>query len=131
MVVIINAQWTVYAIQEEFNRAFPYLKLDFFKRSYTSGSNLLRKMVSPRETIAENSVLESAEDLRITPGMTVAKLGECFAENYGLNVRVSRKTGKLWLETSNTGDWTLCLQNREGERITHILSGLNDADEQV
>jgi hypothetical protein len=122
--IVINAQQEIYTIQEEFNEIFPYLKLDFFLRSYP-GSGLPKRMISPRKTIEECSLKRYQGILTITPGMTVSNLEQDFAEYYGIEIHVLRKLGKIWLETTHTNEWTLCRQNKEGELITRELAAEN------
>jgi hypothetical protein len=126
MVIIINAQWTIQAVQVEFNKIFPYLKLNFFLKTYKSSSDLLNRIVSPRKTIEECSPKQYNGVLTITPGMTVSDLEKSFSEYYGLGTLVLRKSGRIWLETTYTNDWTLCRQNKEGEIITRDLEIENE-----
>lgn len=50
MKITINNHRKVFAIQEEFNTAFPYLKLEFFSKPHKS------KGASEKEFIKHNSV---------------------------------------------------------------------------
>lgn len=124
MKIEINDNRKVYAIQEEFNKAFPFLKLEFFSKPHKKGG------ASPKQFVTESSKLvgdcrtihESGE-ISITPQLTVGELEERFASVYGLSVQVFRKSGKVWLETTETDNWTLEKQNDEGKELsrTHLL----------
>jgi len=50
--------------------------------------------------------------------MKVSELEKIFLEDYGLNVQVFRNSGRVWLETTMTDDWTLAEQNRQGEELS-------------
>jgi hypothetical protein len=50
--------------------------------------------------------------------MTVIELEKTFEEMLGLSVLVYRKSGKLWLETTMTDNWTLAQQNENGRQIS-------------
>jgi len=52
--------------------------------------------------------------------MTVAELVQNFRDVYGLSVRVFRRSGRLWLGTNVTGNWTLYEQNMQAS-----LSGVS------
>lgn len=49
--------------------------------------------------------------------MSVNALENTFEEMFDLDVHVYRKSGRSWLETSATGEWTLSEQNAEGEAL--------------
>lgn len=124
MKIEINDNRKVYAIQEEFNKAFPFLKLEFFSKPHKKGGP------SPKEYVTDSSKLigncrtihENGE-ITITPQLTVGELEDRFASVYGLSVQVFRKSGKVWLETTETDNWTLEKQNDEGIELsrTHLL----------
>ena len=51
--------------------------------------------------------------------MSVKDLEQNFRDVYGLSVQILRKSGKVWLGTTVTDNWTLKEQNEQGQ----ILSG--------
>ncbi len=123
MKVTINDSRKISAIQEEFNAAFPYLKLEFFEKPHKPGG------ASPKRTVRHNSktlgecrTLHNKGRIVITPDMTVTDLEQSFNTIYGLGVQVFRKSGKIWLETTVTDGWTLEEQNRQGEELSSVKS---------
>ena len=68
-------------------------------------------------------------DLAITGEMSVAALERMFAENYGLYVQVFRRSGRLWLETTATDNWSLHYQNEQGRELSNGSLG-NDNDKE-
>ena len=46
MKIIINDKRKVFAIQEEFNKEYPFLKLEFFSKPHTSGGASAQKFIS-------------------------------------------------------------------------------------
>lgn len=119
MKIDINDHRKVFAIQEEFNEVFPYLKLEFFSKPHKQGG------ASSKESIAESSKLigdcrtiHAGGTLTVNPNMTVAELEQNFTDVYGLSVQVFRKSGNSWLETTTTDGWTLEKQNKEGEELS-------------
>ena len=94
---------TVEEVQTDFNNCFPYLKLEFLKKGPLIGD--INKNVS-------SCIIE-------LPGNTsINKLENIFRDNLGLPIRVLRKSGNIWMETSITGDWTLARQNEHGREIS-------------
>lgn len=71
--------------------------------------------ISPEETISELGHLKSQESIDINKNRTVAELEGEFYDKLGIAVQVSRRTGNIWIETSQTDDRTLGMQNKQGE----------------
>lgn len=116
--ITINDHRKIFAIQQDFNEAFPYLKLEFFKKSNSSGGQPGMKPVEENKTIAECRTRHNNGTIEINPNMTVADLEHYFADVFGITVNVWRKSGKVWLETSVTEGWTLLEQNKQGEALS-------------
>jgi len=121
MEVTINDNRKIFAIQEEFNRAFPYLKLEFFFKPHKPGGASPKKIVKHHsKTLGECRTIHNFGKITITPQMTVTDLEQRFADIYGLGVQVFRQSGKAWLETTVTDEWTLEEQNLQGEDLSKL-----------
>ncbi|GIV32069.1 MAG: hypothetical protein KatS3mg030_371 [Saprospiraceae bacterium] len=104
-------------IQREFQEMFPWLKLEFYTGTYEPGhASPANQQLDPRLTIGQVRTVRKEGDLKISPDMTVRELEQKFWDQYGLLVQVFRRSGKIWLQTSKTDEWTLGEQNRKGER---------------
>ena len=115
----INDHKKIFAIQEDFNSFFPYLKLEFFsKPRYSVGATAKKLLSTGSRPLAECRTIKHKEDLIIYPSMTVIDLEKKFREVFGLGIQVFRKSGKAWLETTLTDNWTLEEQNRQGEALS-------------
>jgi hypothetical protein len=120
MKITINDNRKVFAIQEEFNLMFPYLKLEFFSKPHKAGGASPKKLLkSNSKTLGECRTIHKKGMLTITPKMTVNDLEQHFSDIYGLSAQVFRKSGKVWLETTVTDKWTLEEQNKQGEALTN------------
>lgn len=120
--IIITNDLTIEQIQDKFNAHFPFLKIEFFKTSHEEGEG------SPKDNIIQGNHIigdirsnNSSGELSIHGNQKVSTLEEAFKEDYGLNVQVFRKSGKVWLETTNTDEWTLAEQNKTGEDMNTYL----------
>jgi len=98
MKIDINDYRKVFAIQEEFNSFFPYLKLEFFSKPHKQGG------ASPKEFVTSNAQLlddirtiHESGSITITPNMSVSELEQYFSDVYGLSAQVFRKSGKFGL----------------------------------
>ena len=116
--IIINNK-TIGQIQQEFNVAFPYLRIQFFKEQHHenegSGPELMIK-----NTTQLISVNPTDQTLEISGNMKVSELENLFKHKYKLNIQVFRKSGNAWLETTVTDGWTLDKQNQEGIELSEL-----------
>jgi hypothetical protein len=121
MKVTINDNRKIFAIQEEFNQLFPYLKIEFFSKPHKKGGATAKKFVKHNsKTLGECRTIHNAGEMTIIPGMTVSELEQGFGDIYGLGVQVFRKSGRTWLETTVTDNWTLEEQNIQGEDLSKL-----------
>ncbi|MBK6521411.1 MAG: hypothetical protein IPG08_03280 [Sphingobacteriaceae bacterium] len=121
MQVLINDNRKIFAIQEEFSKLFPYLKLEFFSKTHNVGGGSTKKQIKNNsKTLGECRTVHNKGKVTITPQMTVSDLEQNFGDVYGLGVQVFRKSGKVWLETTVTDGWTLDEQNSQGEALSKI-----------
>lgn len=109
---------TISQIQKEFNSVFPYLKIEFFKKSHQTGElSAFADMISSTETLGKWRTVHNEDDFTITADYTVEKVESEFQERFGISAQVFRKSGDVWLETSVTDKWTLNEQNKQGEAL--------------
>jgi hypothetical protein len=121
MKIAINDRRKIYAIQEEFSSQFPYLKLGFLSKPNTrDGHSSEKPMKAPDRTLGDFRTTHENGIITITPTLTVSELVQRFSDVYGLHVRLLRKSGNVWLETSVTDAWTLEEQNRQGEALSSL-----------
>lgn len=114
----ISDNRTIQSIQMEFTSKFPYLKLEFYRQPHEVGEgSQVKSLVDADKMIGEVRTIHNQGDLSINGHLKVSTLEQNFAEMYGLNVQVFRKSGTLWLQTTSTDEWTLSDQNRRGEQF--------------
>ena len=116
MKIAINDHRKIFAIQEEFNAEFPYLKLEFLSKSHKSEGAAEKEFIkSSSKTLGESRTIHEDGNITITPHMTVNNLEQNFSDIYGLGVQVFRKSGDVWSDTIQTDGLTLEEQNKLGE----------------
>ena len=106
-------------VQDEFNKMFPYLKLEFFKNR--SGKKLdysVNNIIRHNQKLAEGQINPVDGLIDIEPGMTVKELEKHFQDEFSLAVQVFRRSGNVWLETTMTDNWTLKHQNDHGKELS-------------
>jgi len=106
-------------IQREFNKVFPYLKLEFFNnRSFSRSDFSSSQLIPNNKKIGDSQLVITDGDIDITEEMKVIELERIFKQDFSLAVQVFRKSGNLWLETTMTDDWSLHQQNYHGREIS-------------
>lgn len=120
MTLKIDANQKISAIKAQFNAAFPYLRIEFFKHQHEA------KAPSPKtDMITKDMTLNAIKKsdrkyIEIKDDMPVTKLEQLFQKEFGISTQIFRKSGKSWLETSVTDDWTLKRQNEEGMELSQF-----------
>lgn len=117
-------------IQKEFNKAFPFLKLEFFNNKSFSRSDFSAKQLIPAtRKISDSHTTNTDSDIEIKEEMKVNELEKIFKEQFGLAVQVFRKSGTVWLETTMTDNWTLLQQNNHGRELSTGKTASDKADD--
>lgn len=105
-------------IREEFSRRYPFLKVEF-SLSRQSGLEFSGLDAGPdrKDRLdAARHILEN--EMAVSDSMTVRDLEQTMEEYFSAPVQVSRKSGKFWIETRMTRNWTLRQQNELGRDLS-------------
>jgi hypothetical protein len=122
MKITINDKRKIFAIQEEFNSVFPFLRIDFFSKPHKPGGGSSKKFLKQSsKTLGECRTIHNTGKISISEEMTVTELEQRFSDVYGLGVQVFRKSGNVWLETTVTDGWTIKDQNDQGEALSKVI----------
>ena len=117
-------------IQHEFNKAFPFLKLEFFNNRSFSRSHFSNSQIIPgNKKIGDSQLGVKDDEIEIADEMKVIDLENLFKDKFKLAVQVFRKSGNLWLETTMTDNWTLQQQNNHGRELSTSKSAKEKADD--
>jgi hypothetical protein len=115
----IHQHDTIENLQRSFNSEFPFLKLEFFTRPHAIGKPTEKQfLVNVKRTIDSCNPELVDTTVTIPTAMTVQELEQLFQDDLGLYVQVFRKSGKVWLETTATDNWSLFKQNEEGQELS-------------
>jgi hypothetical protein len=130
----ISNEQTVNDVQENFNKYFPFLKLEFYQLQAESPALTFKKHLTQSTPLRAAGLKQKAGILEIHKDMKVNELEKQFLNRFGLNVQVCRKSGTIWLETTMTDNWTLQKQNEHGQevsmtaRVSHNIIDREDRD---
>jgi len=120
MFIVLDKDRVVEDVQDEFNNAYPYLKLQFLKkdRAQLIIANKARQDDGKRATIGDlDSNMQSCK-IEVDDLMTVHDLEKAITACINVPVKILRKSGNIWLETSVTNYWTLARQNEHAKEIS-------------
>jgi len=113
--MVISKTRTIAAIQEEFNGKFPHLKIEFYKHKHGVGEGSeAADQIDTSKSISDISSIDSDAEISIHGNLKTASLEQEFETQFGIHVQVFRKAGKIWLQTTNTDEWTLAEQEEKG-----------------
>jgi hypothetical protein len=116
MEIYISEDAIITNIQSEFQAAYPFLKLEFYRQPHEAGQpSPAQEKLSPETPIEDIRMIHVFGWIDISHKRTALELEYDFRHIYGLNVQVMRKSGDLWLETTRTDNWTLGQLNDEGK----------------
>lgn len=118
MKLTITGERSLQEVQQEFNAAYPYLKIEFFPPQHKKPSPSASKLQQALK-IDEARKLRNSGFLTLNDALKVAELEKDLNETYGLNAQVFRKSGNIWLETTMTDGWTLKQQNDHGRELSN------------
>lgn len=116
-------------VQKEFGRLFPYLRISFYRFPHKDGKLSPKDESLGQFTPIGQLVTWSGDKVIEVNNETTISQFESALEQIGLFVQVFRKSGRVWIETSYTDDWSLQKQNEEGEMLSSIHN--IESDKQV
>jgi hypothetical protein len=130
----ITRQRLIKEVQEEFTKAYPYLRIDLTKgkgesRPVPSAAPGRKdpswpEYVPGQQEETDDIVRIVAQKLLfnefgMSDDMKINELELLLQYEFGLPVQILRKSGNLWLETRMSQYWTLRQQNDHGHDIAH------------
>ena len=116
MMIQITRNRSILEVQQDFNRQYPFLKLEFYKNN-ASDTRLKRQHILSSVPVSHAGLTRNG-NIELNDLMTVGQLENIFRTEFGLSAQVSRKSGTLWLETTMTDGWTLKQQNDHGKELS-------------
>jgi hypothetical protein len=129
MTIYLAPDKTLGDVQSQFTGYFPDLKLAFFSKSHKEfRSSAAKFLIQDKDMkLAElNAALEAPATIALRNDMPVWELERLFEEKFGLHVQIFRRSGKIWLETSQTDNLTLEEQEAKAKQSDRIHTEFGD-----
>jgi len=121
MNIIITSEKLIHEIQDEFNKLFPFLKIEFFIKSVINSKETINK-ISSLLTIGNVDKTRGSKEMEVSPYMTVKEFENNFENKFGMYAQLYRKSGNLWQEITITDNWTMQQQDEAGNEISTIIN---------
>ena len=119
MTIQISDNKLIQEVQDEFQREYPFLKLEFYRPQTKSQKvNLRRQAISGSSPIEAIRRIDATGLLDISENRSISEVEDDLKNIFGLYVEVFRKSGNLWIETTLTHQWSLHRQNLEGRQMS-------------
>ncbi|MBL0329519.1 MAG: hypothetical protein IPP64_08920 [Bacteroidetes bacterium] len=117
-------------IQTEFNKHFPFLKLEFFEYDPTGKAVFTKENLinDTQQALSKIRHIHTPGHISLNGHQKVSTFEQHFRENLGVNIQVFRKSANAWLQTTSTDDWTLAEQNKKGEEMNHPVDNATPED---
>ncbi|MFM6982535.1 MAG: hypothetical protein ACKOXF_00265 [Chitinophagaceae bacterium] len=113
MLIEVKSDMMLKDLKKQFHSYYPNLKIEFFNQtSSESGRNTKAQMLE-NDTLLSTLISDREGSVEFRGDTSVRQFETLFSETFGLNVQVFRKSGNVYLETSNTDDWTLDMEHKE------------------
>lgn len=123
MHLIFSPKASVNEIKQQFRALFPFLKIEFFDTSHKNNEGSSSKhIVDGNKLLGSLNSSIPNEQLQLNPLMLVSELESSVKALFGLNVQVFRRANSVWLETTQTDNWTLAKQNIAGQESLSPLA---------
>jgi len=117
MDIIISNEKSIGEVQKEFREAFPFLKIEFFKKGKANHKST-GEIISADTPFGMIRQDDSPGHINIDPQRTVGDVEMDFFDHQGLLAQIFRRSGKLWIATTLTDCWSLHRQNLAGEQMS-------------
>lgn len=121
MEILIDRNKKLSALQIDFQRLFPFLKIEFYNQFHDTfegsfNENLLNHDLSIKE-VTDHAL---PRVIKIYGKMTAEELERAFADIYGLSIQVFRKAGRIWIQTIASDNLTLDELNQKASEFPNI-----------
>ena len=114
MEIQLNNLRTIAELQLDFNREFPFLKLEFVEPQRSGKAGVKPKTVPGHWKLGTFKKIAAEKKITVAKTQTVRYLENELGSNLGVSVQVLRRCANSWIATTLTDLWTLEQQNREG-----------------
>ena len=118
MRIEIRKQQTVHELQDAFQQVFPHLKIELYTQAHEHHTGNPQEPVHHQQSLA--TLLQHEGDIDLQASYLVSEWEQLMRDRFGLHVQVFRRSGKTWLQTIRTDNWTLGQQDAEAAASNQV-----------
>lgn len=116
MYLTLEPNQTLAATNENFQKFFGLLRLDFYASTHDSGELSQDLETLPLDKTWSDCGLKQDQKIDFSKTSTVAEF-EALFKSIGVGVQVMRNSKGVWLQTSATDDWSLAEQQSRAQEL--------------
>ena len=113
MFIEVKPEMMLKDLKKQFHNYYPQLKIEFFNQSASAGGHNSKDQMLSNDTLISSLTGDRQGTIEFSGETSVRQFETLFSETFQLNVQVFRKSGIVYLETTNTDDWTLDQAHKE------------------
>jgi PAS domain-containing protein len=118
MILKITENTSAKELQEEFEKRFPYLKIELYSVAHKAGEGSSIKNQLPNNITLGEATGSSLKGIIEVNSLTkVSELEQQFQNIFGISAQVFRNNNSTWIQTTATDSWTLGEQNNHAREI--------------
>jgi hypothetical protein len=110
-------QQLIQKVQEEFNQAYPFLKIEFRKTGRENAVPVDSTNLGTTEQIRDSAKALLEKEIGLSDQLKVSGLETALGHLFGTTAQVYRRSGNFWLGTNMSREWTLRQQNDHASDI--------------
>jgi hypothetical protein len=134
MKITINSESKVKDLKTQFHSNFSELKIELFKPGHQiSGGQAKTGILDNEQVISELTDFQLNSSFEFDGDTKISEFEKGFRSHFNVAVQVFRKSGNLYLETTETDSWSLAESQEEALKSQTIVSdthtNLRDRDQ--
>lgn len=127
--MIFSRERTVGDVENDFHRAFPHLKIELFNHGHAEHEGSpIRDRLHPHQPLADLIENEAPIYFPLDSEMKVSDFEKGIWDQFKIGAQVFRHLGDTYVMTTRTDDWTLGLQEAEGEKSFESFDHLHEGE---
>jgi len=121
MLIELKPDMMLKDLKKQFHNYYPQLKIEFFNQSTSADEHNSKDQMLENDILISSLTGDREGTIEFSGEMSVRQFETLFSETFQLNVQVFRKSGIVYLETTNTDDWTLDQEHKEA--LSSMMKG--------
>ncbi len=119
MIIVVHPNKLLSEIASDFNKFFPFLKIEFFKNPHAwLETSKTEDAISPNQKISDATKINKDVFIEIHYWQKTGTIEQVFKNKLDLSIQIFRRQGEHWIQTNGTDILTLEEQNQIGKMFS-------------